>query len=261
MSFRVVAPYQPTGDQPRAIAQLVEGIQKGYKNQTLLGATATGKSVSYTDPVFVVEQRGMERVSRVTQIGPLIDALMSANTERLVSAHDTQVLAGADQAIQYYVQAFDPNTGAVGLYLVSAFTRHAAPQQMYYVKTACGRSVTLTGDHNLWVLRSGQLQLIETADARSTDHVPLPELLLGDGDLETLDTLAYVPDERVYVHANSALAHFVAQPLGAQAFRQSINRAGLFGDGKLHAIRREIKGSGIEVRHFRQLLHDTNNLN
>ncbi|MFL5800670.1 MAG: excinuclease ABC subunit UvrB [Roseiflexaceae bacterium] len=44
MSFRVDAPYQPTGDQPRAIAQLVEGIEKGYKHQTLLGATATGKT-------------------------------------------------------------------------------------------------------------------------------------------------------------------------------------------------------------------------
>src|SRR5215510_7940637 len=44
MSFRVEAPYQPTGDQPRAIAQLVEGIEKGYKHQTLLGATGTGKT-------------------------------------------------------------------------------------------------------------------------------------------------------------------------------------------------------------------------
>jgi excinuclease ABC subunit B len=44
MSFRVVAPYQPTGDQPRAIVELVEGVEKGYKNQTLLGATATGKT-------------------------------------------------------------------------------------------------------------------------------------------------------------------------------------------------------------------------
>src|SRR6476660_7179409 len=44
MSFRVVAPYQPTGDQPHAIEQLVEGVQKGYKYQTLLGATATGKT-------------------------------------------------------------------------------------------------------------------------------------------------------------------------------------------------------------------------
>ena len=44
MSFRVVAPYQPTGDQPLAIEQLIDGVQKGYKNQTLLGATATGKT-------------------------------------------------------------------------------------------------------------------------------------------------------------------------------------------------------------------------
>src|SRR5215510_7033321 len=44
MPFRVDAPYRPTGDQPRAIDQLVEGIQKGYKNQTLLGATGTGKT-------------------------------------------------------------------------------------------------------------------------------------------------------------------------------------------------------------------------
>lgn len=44
MSFQVVAPYQPTGDQPRAIQQLVQGVEEGYKHQTLLGATATGKT-------------------------------------------------------------------------------------------------------------------------------------------------------------------------------------------------------------------------
>jgi excinuclease ABC subunit B len=44
MSFRVEAPYTPMGDQPHAIAQLVESIQKGHKHQTLLGATGTGKT-------------------------------------------------------------------------------------------------------------------------------------------------------------------------------------------------------------------------
>ncbi|HEX5689523.1 MAG TPA: DEAD/DEAH box helicase family protein, partial [Roseiflexaceae bacterium] len=44
MSFRVDAPYRPTGDQPRAIDQLVKGVEQGYKHQTLLGATATGKT-------------------------------------------------------------------------------------------------------------------------------------------------------------------------------------------------------------------------
>ncbi len=44
MDFQIQTPFQPSGDQPEAIAQLVEGIRKGYKNQVLLGATGTGKT-------------------------------------------------------------------------------------------------------------------------------------------------------------------------------------------------------------------------
>jgi excinuclease ABC subunit B len=44
MEFRLQAPYQPTGDQPEAIRQLVEGIRRGYQHQVLLGATGTGKT-------------------------------------------------------------------------------------------------------------------------------------------------------------------------------------------------------------------------
>src|SRR5690349_19095915 len=42
--FKVEAPFQPTGDQPDAIDQLVEGIKKNYKMQTLLGVTGSGKT-------------------------------------------------------------------------------------------------------------------------------------------------------------------------------------------------------------------------
>jgi excinuclease ABC subunit B len=42
--FELVSGYKPTGDQPQAIAKLVEGIQKGYKEQTLLGVTGSGKT-------------------------------------------------------------------------------------------------------------------------------------------------------------------------------------------------------------------------
>lgn len=44
MDFNLQAPYQPTGDQPEAIRQLLEGIDKGYKHQVMLGATGTGKT-------------------------------------------------------------------------------------------------------------------------------------------------------------------------------------------------------------------------
>jgi excinuclease ABC subunit B len=44
MDFKLQAPFQPTGDQPEAVRQLVEGVQQGLKHQVLLGATATGKT-------------------------------------------------------------------------------------------------------------------------------------------------------------------------------------------------------------------------
>ncbi|MGD1995300.1 MAG: excinuclease ABC subunit UvrB [Anaerolineae bacterium] len=42
--FELVSEFRPTGDQPQAIAALVDGIRKGDKHQTLLGATGTGKT-------------------------------------------------------------------------------------------------------------------------------------------------------------------------------------------------------------------------
>ncbi len=44
MEFKLQAPYIPTGDQPEAIEQLIKGLEKGYRNQVLLGATGTGKT-------------------------------------------------------------------------------------------------------------------------------------------------------------------------------------------------------------------------
>ena len=42
--FELVSPYKPSGDQPQAIDKLVEGIEKGYRDQTLLGVTGSGKT-------------------------------------------------------------------------------------------------------------------------------------------------------------------------------------------------------------------------
>ncbi|MGK2896789.1 MAG: excinuclease ABC subunit UvrB [Candidatus Saccharimonadales bacterium] len=42
--FRLATNYQPTGDQPKAIAQLVDGLNKGEREQTLLGVTGSGKT-------------------------------------------------------------------------------------------------------------------------------------------------------------------------------------------------------------------------
>lgn len=49
--FKLVAPYQPTGDQPQAIKQLVSGLKNDVKNQVLLGATGTGKTFTMANVI------------------------------------------------------------------------------------------------------------------------------------------------------------------------------------------------------------------
>ena len=49
--FQLVSSYQPTGDQPQAIAKLVEGIQRGDREQTLLGVTGSGKTFTMANVI------------------------------------------------------------------------------------------------------------------------------------------------------------------------------------------------------------------
>ncbi|HSB66227.1 MAG TPA: excinuclease ABC subunit UvrB [Anaerolineales bacterium] len=56
MEFKLVAPFHPTGDQPEAIRQLVEGIKTGYKNQVLLGATGTGKTYTMAQVITQLQR-------------------------------------------------------------------------------------------------------------------------------------------------------------------------------------------------------------
>ena len=45
--FKLVSSYKPTGDQPEAIAKLVEGIKKGDKEQTLLGSLVLARHLPW----------------------------------------------------------------------------------------------------------------------------------------------------------------------------------------------------------------------
>ena len=54
--FKLVSTYKPTGDQPEAIAKLVEGIKRGDKEQTLLGVTGSGKTFTMANIISQVQK-------------------------------------------------------------------------------------------------------------------------------------------------------------------------------------------------------------
>lgn len=70
-SFELVSPYQPQGDQPRAIEEIVEGLRRGERHQTLLGATGTGKTFTMSNVIQAVNKPTLVMAHNKTLAGQL----------------------------------------------------------------------------------------------------------------------------------------------------------------------------------------------
>ncbi len=90
--FRVVSPYEPSGDQPQAIEKLSEGVLHGIDEQTLLGVTGSGKTYTMAKVI--------ERVQRPT----LVLAHNKTLAAQLCSEFRTLF---PDNAVEYFVSYYD----------------------------------------------------------------------------------------------------------------------------------------------------------
>jgi excinuclease ABC subunit B len=52
MKFRLQAPFEPAGDQPQAIRELVEGLRSGRREQVLMGVTGSNKIATWRRPAY-----------------------------------------------------------------------------------------------------------------------------------------------------------------------------------------------------------------
>ena len=71
MKFKIHSKFKPSGDQPQAIDKLVEGIEKGKKNQVLLGATGTGKTFTIANVIERVQKPTLVLAHNKTLAGQL----------------------------------------------------------------------------------------------------------------------------------------------------------------------------------------------
>ncbi|HET9519953.1 MAG TPA: DEAD/DEAH box helicase family protein, partial [Candidatus Limnocylindrales bacterium] len=90
--FRFVAPFQPTGDQPQAIDRLVDGLQRGLRHQTLLGATGTGKTATLA---WTIERH--QKPTLVLAHNKTLAAQLYAEFREFFP----------DNAVEYFVSYFD----------------------------------------------------------------------------------------------------------------------------------------------------------
>ena len=69
--FKLVSNYKPTGDQPQAIEKLVDGVEKGYKEQTLLGVTGSGKTFTMANIIAKLNRPTLVLAHNKTLAGQL----------------------------------------------------------------------------------------------------------------------------------------------------------------------------------------------
>lgn len=69
--FQLESPYQPQGDQPKAIEQLIDGVNQGKKYQVLLGATGTGKTFTVSNVIQAVNKPTLVFAHNKTLAGQL----------------------------------------------------------------------------------------------------------------------------------------------------------------------------------------------
>ncbi|MFA5842886.1 MAG: excinuclease ABC subunit UvrB [Candidatus Gracilibacteria bacterium] len=126
-----------------------------------------------------------------------------------------------------YAASINPNTGQSEIKRITAYQRHLSPAYLYEVETRCGRKVQVTGDHNFWVLRKGQLVLTRTEALTKNDCIPLPrclESLAPQKDLKTIDLLRYLEREDLFVEAQQDLKEMVLA-VGENAARRNLHGA------------------------------------
>jgi len=92
VSFKLISPYRPTGDQPEAIKQLVEALDAGVNSQTLLGVTGSGKTFTIANVV--------ERVQRPTLV-------LSHNKTLAAQLYGEFKSFFPENAVEYFVSYYD----------------------------------------------------------------------------------------------------------------------------------------------------------
>jgi len=82
--FKIVSKYKPSGDQPKAIKELVDGINSGKKEQVLLGATGTGKTFTMANVIATVNKPTLILAHNKTLAGQLYSELKEIFPENRV---------------------------------------------------------------------------------------------------------------------------------------------------------------------------------
>ncbi len=161
----------------------------------IVGTTGSGKSISYDEEVLV-KQNGKPRL---VKIGELVDSLIRENGSEFIE--DCEGVS--DPNIEVYT--FDENLKSKWSKVRFA-GRKISPKYMYKFTTASKREIITTGDHNLVIIKNGEIKVMKSSEVNVGDYIPIPrKIKINDGFVSEINLIELLKDEKVYITGASKI--------------------------------------------------------
>ncbi len=169
-NFKLVTDLKPAGDQPGAIEQLLNNLEKGVKEQVLLGATGTGKSIHPEDRVVIGEKKGASIEWRIEEIGTFVNSLRDKFPVMRIGEDFVVLLPKG----KFWTLSFSPNSFEVEIKPLYSVSFHREDRYLWEIELEDGRAIRVTGDHNFFCMSEEGFVLKETSKIGKGDFIPLP---------------------------------------------------------------------------------------
>ena len=172
-------------------------------------------------------------------IGQFIDLLFRKYSHKIIQLKETEIISSDQIEKKDICEAFslDPVSKKCEWKPVLQFIRHISPATLYHIQTTCGRELTVTGDHNFWVLREGELTLLPSVELKNTDYIPVPlEIHTSEKSLSHLNLLEILKKERLFVDAKPFILKTLSGKRPAEII-QAMDKHYVFPQQKFYQIK------------------------
>ncbi len=226
--FELVTDLKPAGDQPKAIEELLNNLEKGVKEQVLLGATGTGKSLHPEERIIIGERYRGEIRWAIKKIGDFVGEL-SKKFPVVRNGEDLLVLLPEER---YYTITLSPRNFDVEIKPLYGVSFHMEDKLLYEIELEDGRKIKTTGDHNFYVLSEDGFILKKSSELGGNDFVPIPRKFpdIGKKFNNVFLTDFIKPSERIFIIPSSDIYEEFVEKCYGERSGYKLKRAYLCGE-------------------------------
>jgi excinuclease ABC subunit B len=189
MDFKLVSSFKPTGDQPKAIKQLVQGIKNKKQFQTLLGVTGSGKSLHYDELIFIEDKKG---VIIKEKIGKFVEETFNKPKKQSDTFFE-------NIKSDYSIISFNPKNFLIKKEKIQQISKHKS-KNLFEITLDDLSKIRITKDHNCYRFNNLKFELCETKDLKIGDVLPCSNIFYAkDIDCEYINLFDYNPNVKVNI--------------------------------------------------------------